>query len=455
MSSQPVNPGNKPASLGLGDVNVNDLGSAVSKTGASEQVVAIFEIAAGVVLIITTAITGVGVLVGVGVIAVGLLGLFEKTSDLESNVKKLVADFNIFFAELQAEADIELMRSVGDKIANARTALLTLRTSPDNPNLKDPNGAVLFTSALEVEALGDISFYLRPFFPAAAYSDPWSGPIPPPAFPHSTSSSIVFEYRLTLPAFLEAIAIRLTILTALIPNFRLSQQAELRDNMANPLESLYVRIRDGIVPLRNPTVQEILSTKVFDVNDGRVLRIEPSAWDKTGRPYGAVERYSAVSVVDNYRADRFLPNPQNAFLVSSETLFGERDNPNPPPLPGPQFPSQEALAPFLLEYAIGILARSKAVYNVVGLPKLKAAVNLLKDLAGEPRLETRPDGGWSIREIDNTVATILFNRPSTAEGPNAPIKVGRIVSLLQSTLIGLPVQKVSLRQILDKIALQN
>ena len=113
------------------------------------------------------------------------------------------------------------------------------------------------------------------------------------------------------------------------------------------------------------------------------------------------------------------------------------------------------MAPFLFEYAIGILARSKAVYNVIGLPKLKVAVNLLKDLAGEPRLETRPDGDWSVREIDSTVATILFNRPSTVDGPNAPIKVRRILILLQSTLIGFPVHPVSLRQVLDKVALQN
>jgi hypothetical protein len=113
------------------------------------------------------------------------------------------------------------------------------------------------------------------------------------------------------------------------------------------------------------------------------------------------------------------------------------------------------LSPLLLEYEIGILARSKAVYRVIGLPKLKVVVNLLKDLAGEPRLETKPDGDWSLREIDSAVATILFNRPFTADGPNAPIKVSRILNLLQSTLIGFPVRPVSLRQVLDEVALQN
>jgi hypothetical protein len=453
MPDQTPNPpkdaGTAPGSLGLGDVK--DVGEAVSKIGASQEVGAILEIAAGVVLLLT----GAGAVVGISVIALGVLGLFSKTDDLESNVQKLVADFNILFSELQAEADIALMRSVGDKIDNARTALRTLRMFPDDPNLKNPNGAVLFNSSLEVETLGDIRFYQRPFFPAASYSDPWSGRIDPPAFPHSTGSSIVFDYRLTLPAYLEAIAIRLTILTVLVPNFRKSDQAELRDNMANRLENLYAMIRDGIVPIRKPTVQEILSTRVFDANDGTLIRIEPSPWDKVGRLYGAVERYSAVSVVDQYHFDRFLPDSQDAFLVASEVRFGERDNPNPPPLPEPRFPSHEALAPFLLEYAIGILARSKAVYNVLGLPKLKAAVNLLKEFAGEPRMETRPDGDWSIRELDSTVATILFNQPSTADGPNAPIKVSKIFTLIQTTLIGFPVHTVSLRQILDKVALQS
>jgi hypothetical protein len=188
--------------------------------------------------------------------------------------------------------------------------------SPSGATVGFQVGAVLFNSSLEVETLGDISFYLRPFFPAAAYSDPWSGRIDPPAFPHSTGSSIVFDYRLTLPAYLEAIAIRITILTVLVPNFRESDRAELRDNMANRLEDLYERIRDGIVPLRKPTVQEIISTRVFDANDAMLRRIEPSPWDKVERLYGAVERYSAVSVVDQYHSDRFIPNSRGCISRS-------------------------------------------------------------------------------------------------------------------------------------------
>jgi hypothetical protein len=438
--------GKQPDSLGLGDVK--DLGEATSKIGVSQEVVAVIEIAAGAILLLT----GAGAPIGIGVIGLGLLGLFGKTDDLAINVQRLIVDFNILFDALQAEAEVLLMRSVGEKIADARTALRTLITSPEDPNLKNPNSPVLFNSSLEVATLGDISFYIRPFFQTAVYSDAWSGRIDPPLFPHSSGSAIVFDYRLTLSAYLEAIAIRLIILTALVPNFRTSAQGELRENMANRLEDLYLRIRDGISPIRSPTVQEILSTKVFNSNDATLIRIDPSAWDKAGRLYGAVERYSAVSVVDHYRHDRFLPDPQEAFLSSSESP-GTFDNPNPPPLPQPQFPSQESLGPFRLVYAIGILARSKAVYNVIGLPKLKVAVNLLKDLAGEPRLETRPDGNWSVREIDSTVATALFSRPSTANGPNAPIEVGKILNLLNATLPGF--HFVSLRQTLDKIALQN
>jgi hypothetical protein len=166
-------------------------------------------------------------------------------------------------------------------------------------------------------------------------------------------------------------------------------------------------IRDGIIPLRTPIGGEILSTKVFNSNDGKTLiRIEPSAWENTGRLYGAVETYSAVAVVDHYRADRFLPDPQDAFLVRGETPFGVRENPNPPPLPDPQFPSQEALGPFVLLHAIGTLARSKAVYKVVGLQKLKATVDFLKDLAGEPRLGTDPEDNWSLREIHDLLGHI-------------------------------------------------
>jgi hypothetical protein len=143
-------------------------------------------------------------------------------------------------------------------------------------------------------------------------------------------------------------------------------------------------------------------------------------------------------------------------LASSETPFTGHDNPNPPPLPESQLPSHDAIRPFLLEYAIGLIARSRAVYNLIGLRKLKAASDQLKGLAGEPRLDTRPDGNWSVREIDSTVATILLDRPSTAAGPTATILVSEILALIESTLVpGLLIGPRSLRGILDRVALQN
>jgi hypothetical protein len=137
------------------------LGESVSKIGVSEATVSVLEIAAGVILLLT----GAGAPIGIGVIGLGVLGLVSAfsgdTDNLASTVQQLVADFNVLFDELQAEADVLLMRSVEDKIALARTALNTLRMFPDNPDLKNPNLAlVLSNSSLAVEALA-------PAFPCA------------------------------------------------------------------------------------------------------------------------------------------------------------------------------------------------------------------------------------------------------------------------------------------------
>jgi hypothetical protein len=225
-----------PAPLSLGDVQ--NLGQAVGQIGVSQHTVAAFELAAGFALIMATLASGgvVGI-VAIGITALGALGIFSNTDGLADAVGRLEADFSILFDEFQAEADLLLMRSVADKIDDARTTLQTLITTPDDPNLRNPNGNVLFNSSRDVESLGNMDLYTRPFFPAAAYFDPWSGRIAPAPFPNATGASIVFDYRLTLPAFLEAIVIRLTILTALVPDFRTSHQVEL-SRMAGRLGTL-------------------------------------------------------------------------------------------------------------------------------------------------------------------------------------------------------------------------
>jgi hypothetical protein len=427
----------KPDKLGMGDVS--DLGKVAIRLKASAATLAAVEIAAGAI----ASISAIGTVV---VAAVAVLSfLFGKSDELTDKVEQLLADLKILIGGQQAEDQILQMQAVGLQLEDARTQLLTLRE--DDPTLKSQIGIVLNNSFQVVNKLGNIAFWQRPFFQTAVYSDSWSGFLSPPLVPLPAGSAAVFDYRLTLPAYLEAIVIRLVILSALVPNFRQSRRflPELR-KMAERLEGFYITIRDGIIEIPSPGPfpgQPVFYREVVDfipetLHDDQHIpakietRIVPSLWDSRGRPYGAVERYSAVAVIDQYPTDHF-PTAQDALLIDpvAERAMETGDI----PFQSGRFPSIESYQRFLLRHAIGTLARRKAVYRVVGLPALKTIVNLLKDLASEPRLPTLPDGDWSLREIDNTIATILLRQPSIV-APHSPISVKALLGMLDSGPFG-------------------
>jgi hypothetical protein len=405
----------KPKTLELGDVT--DIGKIAIRLGVtSAATLEAVEIAASAVTVISTITTVVGAALAI----LGALGVFSRSDSVEQKINTLLADFQALFAEQEAQGKILLMRDVAIQIEDARTQENTLRSSsPDDPNFVKEHQAVLNDTDRVVRTLGNIGFWLRPFFQDAVYFDEWSNFLTPPR----QSPAEVFDYRLTLPAFLEAIMIRLAVLVVLVPNFRESHKAELSE-MASRLEGFFNTIRDGITNIPTPhpfPAQDIFYREALASGEPLRTQIIPSRWDVGGRLYGAVERYSAVAVVDQYPTDRF-PNAQEALFIGADVqaFF---------PSHSQKVPSSEVFNRFLVQHAMGTLARRQAVYRVVGLPAVKTALNLLKDLAGEPRPQPGPDGNWSLREVDNTVATILLGKPSTSE-PHTPIHVFPMLSLL-------------------------
>lgn len=135
----------------------------------------------------------------------------------------------------------------------------------------------------------------------------------------------MFEYRLTLPAYLEAIAIRLIVLLALEGEIKVTRRSEIA-SIATQLEEYYNKIRAGIVTIRPPRYLEFTSGP-----------ITVSAWDRgealdpppllggdlhtVSRPYGAVERYSMFAAVDSWPRD-FVPQPGTILPDSFEGLGG-------------------------------------------------------------------------------------------------------------------------------------
>jgi hypothetical protein len=66
----------------------------------------------------------------------------------------------------------------------------------------------------------------------------------------------VFEYRLTLPAYLEAIAISLIMLLALEGGIKATRQGEIAQ-IANQLKEKYNTILAGIVTIHPPTLSDV------------------------------------------------------------------------------------------------------------------------------------------------------------------------------------------------------
>jgi hypothetical protein len=246
-----------------------------------------------------------------------------------------------------------------------------------------------------VRTLGDLSYWKRPFFSEVVYFDTWSGSLPPD--PSLGPGSLVFEYRLTLSAYLEAIAIRLIVLLALEGGIKATRQGEIAQ-IANQLEDKYKTIVAGIVTIRPPNLSD-LQTGIEDSNWhlGRVAHGSPAS-EAASNIYGAVERYSTLAAVAHWTG-----------------------------------PLSTDFQQFSARLALGSLARWKKVYSAVGLAAIWRILIHLKALAGQPVPPSVDSGSaWSLREVDHVVATAMLNRPSTGS-PNAPISARNLVSMVGSS----------------------
>jgi hypothetical protein len=354
--------------------------------------------AAGVAAVVTDEVP-------VGAIVVALTIIIEEllkgTDEIQDAVQALVGHFD---AILSAEDQVLHMRDVAKLVNEARAQLDPIRALSPGQSLSESQRATMDSTTDEVvRTLGDISYWKRPFFLELVYDDAFSGLLLPE--PSLGPGSLVFEYRLTLPAYLEAIAIRLIVLLALDGEIKATRQSEIA-SIVTQLEEYYNKIRAGIVTIRPPTYLEIKPPPIGGP-------LAPTAWDTgdpfhhVSRPYGAVERYSTSAVVDSWPSDSIPIRGQSPPLPDS---FEFRD--------------------FSARLALGSLSRSKKVYSAVGLPAVWRILIHLKALAGVPVPHTVDTGSvLSLREVDNVLATAILNRPSTGS-QNAPISVRKLISML-------------------------
>jgi hypothetical protein len=369
--------------------------------------------------------------------ALGLLSDADPVAELRQHIDQLKQQFNGVLAALDRE---QSMRAVADQLQSARTQLENLtQFAPEDPSAVGVDATwdelrplVLNDSLQAVNTLGDPIYWKRVFFPELLYQK-WR---PNRADEHrplvdgspGLASGLVFDYRLTLPAYLEAVSIRLTILVAVVKNYRQKNRPELT-KMANTLERYFKQIRDGIWPVMYPPRQ------VSDTPDNP-LGGAPT-WSHDGALVGAVEIYSAC--------DQMAPWPAYEYPRAGWDKEGG---------------DAERVAQwkqFLVRYAVRDWIRFKRLYDLVGLNAVASALVSLKSMAGivpatlpdpatDPTVEVYTyrkirGGDYSLGELARAIYDVGANSGQWGQhfflathmgGPVNPLSMREMLRILQT-----------------------
>lgn len=373
------------------------------------------------------------------------LGFLEEEIDplteLSSKVQALTALVEKKFAEVLDKVQIVFILTTRQKIAElvseAGTGLKILAPHPPgSPAFLNREDDADAASHKALDTLSNDSYWQRPYHEPWVYADPWSGPLKPPG-----AGLMVFDYRLALPAYLEAIALRIAIVS-LIGLDRKVEYAQRADFLLQKHDT----ILQGIAGLRPPGLKEFApfytETGSFSVQH-KVASIEfwrnDSLWAQRARQLGAVERYSAAAVTEAYPPITLPKLPEAPEPLRDDGLPA---GPNEPPTqagpnePPPGSPSdspaerarkkkveqyelrlqsfRQAMAAydaevgriygrFLLRHAVRTLLKQKEVYAGVGLPAVWQSVNHLRRLAGKPPLGLCDFSAHSLRDLHGLV----------------------------------------------------
>jgi hypothetical protein len=399
--------------------------------GISQQGAAVLSSIAQVVGFVSSVFGGVTVAISV-LTDLGVLAQANVVVEIQQAINALWDDFQQALAALDL---VGSMRDVFNQVASAQTQLENLTEfAPDDaatPGIKpvwdELRPFVLNNSLQAVNTLGGAAYWQRIFDAALVYNGP--GSIPPlGTSPYGSEvwttnggvqiftsapavdNGLVFDYRLTLPAYLEAISIRLTILVAVVADYLDTAQDELQ-KMSATLESYYLLIRDGsfqtITPLReaygyNPTVSSPSVNFYYTWRGGGFTTLGPpnANWDNgfpTELYYGTVDPFSAYNSVRSWPADEF---PLMGSSIGAPSSYQGEVASVGYPLASQQKEAQ--LLAFLVRYTVRSWVSWKEVYNGIGLGPVKAIIIHLKQLAGvSPATIAGPDENYSIRDFVN------------------------------------------------------
>ena len=363
--------------------------------------------------------------------ALGVLGSDDTTKKIDT----LITLFGELFAVLQANFDVWRMDQVGTQYDHVITQLQHLGEHSGDLNYLKANSFDLDNNSLDaLNQLADYKSWVRPIYPQAVYNDVFSGKLEPPG--SHGPGSIVLDYRLTLPAFLYAIAARMTILWALTqvdPHYQDIAKTEA-SGYASTLLDRYQQMWAGIASIRAVTFQELQQCIGAATPPAPAPFSAVAFWYLANRPYGAVDTYSTVAVIGQFPPDQIPYLNTNAFPDVLQEMYNK----------------------FWFRQWMGTLERWKRVYQLMGLAHVKNIINDLKAIAGEsPIPPTRPDtGDWSLLEAEQATPDSIYPRHG-ALSMVLHVRDWVIKSFDGSVLTGAPIlgkTSISVRRTLENFA---
>jgi hypothetical protein len=302
---------------------------------------------------------------------IGMIGgLFGQEDSLQTVVSEIVSKaVDTLESDLAEKDTLDLARDMATKLGHAESALdFVKQAATEKRQLTDQESTRARGDTSEVvKALLREDYWYRLFDADAVYipyKNRWDVIPQLQLDPRdSKDAKKVFEYRYTLPAFLEAITLRLIVLGATMPLSEPQVQDEL-----------------GAIVKRLVWVHDKIGAAIVS------LPLVPLGVWNLPYPFGAVEEFSAHACVNVWNWDK---------CDYREVTWLQR------------FPAI---------LAIRTLAHRKKVYSDVGLPAVFNTIShlrqLLRDSRGLPFAIPRwnPNVDWSLHEVDSAiVATTAFN----------------------------------------------
>jgi len=316
----------------------------------------------------------------------------------------------------QAQADLTQMHEVTAAVVTCRSALSSLieETPPFSAAALD---SLQTTTRTQVDLLESDPYWMRVFFSELLFSDFWFGVVQPPhgdITPLVSGKSYVFDYRLTLMGYANAVSTRTSAILLLLANNFIDRQQAIDEvsRRADTLEKFMQRIVNGFVSARTPRFMDVSYLDESIPSSPPNPPLWQSNWDILGfpgtinfpvqRPFGVISSHDGNGIEETYPATLFPNTTVGPFGLVGDPNFGT-----------------ETYYEFVARYQLGNRKRAKALYLQVGLDQAWIAVQDLRRLAGQSPEVADPMQCWSMRDIyqDLGKAAVERNDDPRASGP--------------------------------------